>query len=58
VGEGGNLQPVLAELKSQKFKGIITVAAAPGGGEDEINRFVNLVNTLSDVVTKVVADTK
>jgi sugar phosphate isomerase/epimerase len=46
-------ESVLAELKEQGFKGVITVACIPGNGADEINKFVAAVNALSDAVTHV-----
>ena len=50
------LQAVLTELKTQKFKGVITIACPPGTGMDEINRFAASVSLLSDAVTKVAAN--
>jgi sugar phosphate isomerase/epimerase len=50
------LQAVLAELKSQKFKGVITIACPRGSGMDEVNRFATSVSELSDAVTKVAAN--
>jgi len=48
-----SLEPVLAELKTQGFKGVITTACTPGSGAAEVARFVAAVNALSDGVTKV-----
>ncbi len=48
-----DLSAILSELKNQKFKGVITIAATPGSGLNTVQRVAESINALSDAVTKV-----
>ena len=49
---------VLKELAQQRFKGAFSVQTAPGSGQELIKNLAAVVNSFSDIVTKLAAATQ